>query len=208
MISELKVLQFIDFNQVEKLIESRYEELRINLKDEKFCSLLLNLYHNPFQSNLEEFDVVDLKTIDHYIRITHAYYINTKLPEIEQCLNHLSFFCSEDHHLISRLQHFFQAYSHQLESHIRMEEKGILRLSEAKINGKKINSNQINNFVDEHDDIDSILLEVQDVLHQLEENNTQLSLLKLLSHHLEILQLDLFIHGMIEEKVFLKKLRN
>lgn len=207
MKSELKALEILEQNQIESLIEKRYEELLQDLYDSTFCSLLFNLYHNPFQARLDEFDTVELKTIDRYIRITHAYYLNTKLPEIEQCLNHITLSNKQNLPIFTRLKLFFHAYMTQLESHIRKEEKGILAYSKAKINGHYADEKLLTNFEDEHDNIDQILIQVQELVLELQENSSQLSLLSLLSVHLEMLQLDLFVHGKIEDEVFLKKLR-
>lgn len=207
MKSELKVQQILEQNQIETLIETRYEELLQDLRDASFCSLLFNLYHDPFHANLEEFDTIELKTIDRYIRITHAYYLNTKLPEIEQCINHITLSDKQNLPIFTRLKLFFHAYMAQLESHIRKEEKGILAYSSAKINARYADEQLLTNFEEEHENIDQILLEVQDLVFQLQENSAHLSLLSLLSMHLEMLQLDLFVHGKMEDEVFLKKLR-
>lgn len=202
------MLQILEKNQIDGLIETRYHELLRDIDDIRFCSLLHNLYRDPFHAKLDDFDTVELKTIDRYIRITHAYYLNTKLPEIEQCLNHISFYDERNSSIFSRLKLFLRAYAIQLESHIRKEENGILAYSQARINNQYADVDLLSKFEEEHDPIDQILLQVQDLVIQLQEKSSQLSLLNLLSLHLELLQLDLFVHGKIEDEVFLQKLRN
>lgn len=194
----------IDENRINRIIDERYEVVSTLIKDVGFYTKLKEICANPYEFKSSDFDAFSLETIYNYIRLTHAHYINSRIPEIEQTLFRLRQI-SEDP-VYSKLQIFFKAYSNRMVHHIEKEENGIIAYAKDIISGLPSTSFNLQDFRDEHQDIDSILIHLEELIQKIDNNPFNFSLLSLLSNQINLLQIDLFIHGKIEDEVFLVKL--
>ncbi len=193
-------------DRVSVLVEKRYRELFREDLDQGFCDQLIQLYLHPEAFDAKDFKGYDLKTILQYLRITHNYYLDSRLPEIEQTIGQLTL-SNAPTPLVKRVVLFFSAYRTKLHQHIEKEEKGILNHVENVLRGENGDKTIVEDFLKEHDDIDSILTYVNELLstEYLEQN---MSLISLLSAQIELLMIDLYIHGRVEEEVFIPKVLN
>lgn len=205
MLAAVQNLYQTNSERVSALIDKRYCELSTDLEKD-FCDQLLHLYIHPEAFDSSAFEKTDLITVLKYLRITHHYYLNTRLPEIEQTINQL-LFSDISSQKIKRIALFFTAYRLKLQHHIQKEEDGILKHIDETLSGLPFNLKIVEDFIKEHDDIDSILSYVNELLADIGMNK-QISLISLLSAQIEMLMIDLYIHGKIEDEVFIQKVLN
>jgi iron-sulfur cluster repair protein YtfE (RIC family) len=98
---------------------------------------------------------------------------------------------------------FFQSYTNQLSQHIESEEKGIIAYAKSVESGRSDLTYHTEDYLEHHDDVDSVLNRLCALLNDPTEPSSQLSLSNLLSTQLQLLQRELYIHSLLEEQVFL-----
>src|SRR5258708_3196237 len=73
-----------------------------------------------------DFEPFPIEMVVDYIQRTHIYYLQKKLPEIEQSILLLSADYSSAHPVLAALQNFFHRYCQDLTEHIHEEETKLL----------------------------------------------------------------------------------
>ena len=200
----------------DKTVEETCKEKKLNTE---FFLVIINSFHdhNYFpQDKLQQFD---LKLIVDYIKKSHSYYLDLKVPQIEQLIQNLSS-KSDDKFKdqIRLIEKFFSEYKEELIAHIQEEENNIFpyiltigrAYSEGQINKahkSMILENSINKFAGEHSNIEDKLFDLKNIiikyLHPLKDNFTSNALLIELFR----LELDLNDHARIEDKVLIPKVQ-
>ena len=192
---------------------------RENDIDVNFFLEIVNSYHdkNYFpKKNLQGFP---LKLIIDYLRESHNYYLNIKLPQIEQLIRQLSDF--SDHisgESLKLIDTFFREYIRELQVHIEREEERVypyVFFVEEAYHMKKtpeslisrIREYSIDDFEHDHDNIEDKLFDLKNLIIKylpLPENPN-------LCHDILIelfrLEADLNDHARIEDKVLVPKVR-
>lgn len=123
----------------------------------------------------DEFRDVPIQAIMDFLSKTHDYYLDKKLPEIEQSFYHLFLQYKDTHPLLILLSNFFIAYKKELTKHIQREEEilfpYIQSLIKARCQGFKsdelleiMKSYSIGTFIAEHNDMESDLANVRKVI--------------------------------------------
>src|SRR6202000_1191981 len=90
-----------------------------------FIAALLRVFEEKV-FNAREFDAFPIPLIVDYIQRTHVYYLEKKLPEIEQSILLLSGQYDAHHPILIALQNFFLRYVKDLSEHIHAEENLLL----------------------------------------------------------------------------------
>ena len=200
----------------DKSVEAICKEKKLNAD---FFLVILNSFNdkNYFpQDSLQRFD---LRLIVDYIKKSHSYYLDIKIPQIEQLildLNNKSDSLLKDQ--IRIIEKFFAGYKEEIITHIQEEENNIfpyiLTLAKAytdgkhnKVHKKIIQENSINRFAGEHSNIEDKLYDLKNIiikyLHPVQDNFTSNALLIELFR----LELDLNDHTRIEEKILIPKVQ-
>jgi regulator of cell morphogenesis and NO signaling len=197
---------YMDDLVASRLVTDRYTEIESELNDASFCNALKELYINPESFNPRKFEDTSLETLIRYIELTHTFYLHRRLPEISQSVTQLiqSNEMSASHS--SLIQLFFQSYTVQLALHIEKEDKGIMAFARKLNAGQNDSGFNTEDFLEEHDNVDSILLKLSTLLVTASPNSAQLTFTSLLYTQIQLLQRDLYIHSKIEEEIFLDKL--
>src|ERR1700760_2103121 len=91
----------------------------------EFIMTLLRVFEEKV-FNPREFDSYPVELIVDYIQRTHVYYLDKKLPEIEQSILLLSGQYDSRHPILTALRNFFHAYVKDLSEHIQAEETLLL----------------------------------------------------------------------------------
>lgn len=147
-----------------------------------------------------------------YLRNTHNYYLEEKVPEIEGLINQMVTDCKLDRKNIDVLNNFFYVYKQELTDHIKREEDAVfpyvLQVAQAYREGvisdklyQKMNEYNINDYASEHDNVEQKLYDLKNIIIKYlppVENS-------LLCHKILIelfnLEKDLNDHALLEDKL-------
>lgn len=147
-----------------------------------------------------------------YLQKTHHFYINKKLPEIEQSVHNLNRQAPGDA-LVQYLEVFFQNLKKDIITHLKEEEKYlfpyIMTLDKALKN--EIDNDEAVNFMERfnitafeanHDDtVENKILEVRRYIVQYCHSVKDLSPYRILLSQLDVFEEDLRVHGKVEDDI-------
>ncbi len=201
------ILQRYDAAQAHNLVYT-YEELnQLNIQPE-FLLALLEVFEDLQAFRKSNFDNFQLVVIIDYLRKTHGYYLDKKLPEIEQSIHLLMNAYPSAHPLLVLLNQFYGDYKNHLSGHIEIEERDLfpyiasLEQPETHKGESKVTVQQ---FMDQHHDTEKDLEEIRTtILHYSPPADNQ-TLYRILLSQLEILEKDLAIHALMEDEVLLPR---
>lgn len=166
----------------------------------------------PFPA--QELSTFPLALILDYLRKTHSYYLEKKIPEIEQSFIHLSTNFSESHSHLLHLATIFMEYKKELVEHIDNEEFVLFpyidELLKANSRGKNYKSIGLDRyslhlFHDEHHHDEEILTEIRRSIEYQFRNKTLPLPFQVFTNQIEVLEKDLLRHSLIEDEVLLPK---
>lgn len=125
--------------------------------------LIVNVYYyadfSPKPSDLETLDVDGLLT---YLQASHHYYLNEKLPHIENHINHIADSCPPT--LGLTLRRFYQEYKSEVISHIEYEEHNVFPYLQALRNDNTIADYHIGHYLSNHIDIEDKLNDLVSIM--------------------------------------------
>jgi regulator of cell morphogenesis and NO signaling len=181
----------------------------------EFIATLLRVFEEKL-FNAREFDCFPLEMIVDYIQRTHIYYLEKKLPEIEQSILLLSGHYESQHPILVALQNFFHRYVLDLSEHIQAEEARLLPyvqlLREASHSPADFSrfvmarrDYSIDRFLADHHDTEDELKDIRQTIRLYEPPKDNESLYRILLSQLQIFEQDLCIHAHIEEEVLIPK---
>ncbi len=180
-----------------------------------FIATLLRVFEEKI-FNAREFDAFPLEMIVDYIQRTHIYYLEKKLPEIEQSIGLLSGHYESQHPILIALQNFFHRYVLDLSEHIQAEEARLLpyiqRLREADHGPADFSrfllarrDYSIDRFLNDHHDTEDELKDIRQTIRLYEPPKDNESLYRILLTQLQAFEQDLRVHAHIEEEVLIPK---
>ena len=211
-----------DWSWYNNTMNVRYEFCNvINKKDQfelvdKFVRQLeLDLQEgHAFES--EAYSIFPLEMILEYLKNGHKYYLNKKLPEIEQTISYLVKHAEMDNILNAALQHFFSSYKLSLEEHIAFEEKTIFsyityllalnsELDKVKLKVLLQGSDSLSDFVLQHTDTEKDLSKVLQILASYKNTFIGFSPYTLLVRQLSVFETELSLHAKLEDEVLVPR---
>ncbi|HAN77684.1 MAG TPA: hypothetical protein DCQ31_07885 [Bacteroidales bacterium] len=167
------------------------------------------------QKNLQSFPA---RLIVEYLSKSHRYYLEVKIPKIEQLIEQLQWNADQKDTHISLLKKFFEQYKKEVTEHIEEEELTAypyaLLIEQALGTGgisanlrNKMENYSISVYADSHDDIEEKLLDLKHIIIKyLPPPTTANSYFEVLAELFK-LENDLADHSLIEEKVLMPKVR-
>ena len=188
------------------------DEININLLVD-----LINCYNDLScleKTNFEDYSIMDL--ID-YLEKSHLYYLEKKIPEIEQSLLKLGVQESFSFNYI--FIKFFEEYKKDIVSHFKTEDEVLFPFCKVLDRYIKFNSQEdliyilenketVYHLMDQHkknnDDVDDL----QKLLIKYSPKSNNLSYFEIFLNQMSLFQKDLKIHAEIEENVLMKKIYN
>ena len=205
------ILQRYDLAQAFNLAHT-YEELRGLKIQPEFILALLEVFEDPRVFQAESFQHFNLQTIIDYLHKTHAYYMDKKLPEIEQSIHLLMNVYPDKHPLLLLLNTFYLDYRNHLGHHIEAEEKELMpyieRL-EQKAAGEDTTLSpstlSVQQFIEQHHDTEKDLEDIRNTILHYSPPAESETLYRILLSQLQVLETDLAIHALIEDKVLLPR---
>lgn len=211
-----------------KLILSRYpheeqrsisrEILRPNSPKGRFLYDLELAFEQIPELDQTFFNEHDSYLLLDYIRQTHIYYLQQRLPELEQSILLLEADLYRNHPLLPLLHRFYKQYSKKLTAHIEDEEVHLLPYLEYLMGLKadrfdhysyymKRRDDVLIQFSEHHDDTEDDLRRVRIIMDTYKPSCTNISLFRVLRRQLESLEKDLSVHAYIEDFVLLPRFR-
>lgn len=179
----------------------------------EFIATLLRVFEEKI-FNAREFQAFPVSLIVDYIQRTHVYYLEKKLPEIEQSILLLSGHYESHHPILLALQNFFRHYVLDLSEHIKAEETALLPyiglLQEAALSVAGFSrfllargEYSVDRFLSEHHDTEDELKDIRQTIRLYEPPTTNESLYRILLTQLQLFEQDLRVHAHIEEEVLI-----
>jgi regulator of cell morphogenesis and NO signaling len=158
-----------------------------------------------------------LKYIIEYIKRSHVFYVDFKVPQIEQLIAELLDKSStENRRSYELIRNFFLEYKTELVAHIEKEEKNVhpyvLKIDDA-IQSKNIDEeikNLVKNepislYADDHDNVEDKLFDLKNLMIKYLPPSHDYALSNSILYELFRLERDLGDHSRIEEKVLIPK---
>lgn len=198
----------------DKSVKEVCNDYQINLD---FFLEIINTFNDPDfypQHNLEKFS---LSLIIGFLLKAHRFYLEQKIPEIDAMIKQMvDSSPSSQQKTMQTIQRFFKEYQQHLKEHITREETMvypyILKLeqylhspSKSKEDYKELMRYQIENYVDEHDNIEDTLQELKTIIIKyLPPQKDYILCYKILAQ-LDHLAEDMNNHSEMENKVLIPR---
>ena len=178
------------------------EICRANGLSEQFFLLICNVYTNDrYLPSMEELQGTDMSSLVPYLIASHSYYLDERIPHIERHLDRIAEACPQNHKEI--LQRFFHDYKTEVQNHFLYEEKTVFPYIEALRNGESGDGYSINQFEENHSNIEDKLNDLTNIFIKYLPGNIMPK--ERVSVLFDIFQLsgDLNKHSLIEEKILI-----
>jgi regulator of cell morphogenesis and NO signaling len=200
----------------DKTVQSVCDENNVNLD---FFLEIVNSYHDPNYFPRQNLQTFPVKFIVNYLQKTHSYYLEKKIPLIEQYIKDLIDESRSDNKTNLKLvEQFFQEYKEELDNHIQREETKVqpyvLEVEEAfqkqalsENLWTEMNTYSIDDFEDEHDNMEDKLYDLKNIIIKYLPPIQNKDLCNNILFELFRLEADLNDHARIEDKVLVPKVR-
>lgn len=196
-------------DSIEKICENRKIDV-------DFLLTILNAFHDPQYLDKEYLQSFSIELFINYLRKTHSYYLNNKMPEIECLIDKMTSESTTEKNYYVLLQRFFKDYKTELIRHIEREENivypYVIELNNAIITDSitesivtKINEYSITSYEEEHENVEEKLTDLKNIIIKyLSPSENQKNRYRLLKE-LTALENDLNDHARIEDLILVPK---
>lgn len=177
---------------------------------ENFLEALLVSYASGMQINQDALKALSAGELMKYLSLSHRYYLEKKLPEIEQHIEQVVNKHGACDPLATVLCALFEKYRQKLEAHIRYEEEVFFPYALRLINGEALpNDNRYNStiFLSQHTSLEDDLQFLCSFLLNSAHKTQQLLPYNVFLSHITLLEADLHQHSCIEEQVLVPKIQ-
>jgi len=176
--------------------------------DIAFVLDLMELYSGLDAFRSERFERYSIFTILEYLERTHSFYESRLLPKMEQAIHSVKRLFP-DHEIANILDAFFSNYRNELLEHIDLEETHLFTYARRLAHGGLIRDYSVAEFQAVHtqeveDSLDKVINYIESDFPEVARSFAYRSFKTILRQF----RLDLEIHHLIEEEVFLEKLLN
>ena len=197
----------------DKKIETLCNENSIQTE---FFLTILNTFHDPQyfpKKHLQSFPATML--ID-YLGKTHKYYLDEKIPEIENLISELIQKNQQHKDSFILLQNFFSEYKIELSNHIQREEKRVypyvIQLEKAIERGKvseelvaEMDEYSITDYEAEHENVEEKLYDLKNIIIKYLPSSSNEKMVNNILHEIFALENDLKDHARIEDMILVPK---
>jgi regulator of cell morphogenesis and NO signaling len=166
----------------------------------------------------DELNRLPLQSIIEYLIKTHVYYINSRLPRIEQFIELLvDHYGKFDMHLYL-LKDYFNDYKRDMLAHICIEERelfpyvlNLIKTADQHPGQTELynllEKNSITRFINEHFHVEDELGEIRRRLNNYSEANNHKVQITTLFYELRLFEIDLLTHGKVEDEILVPRAR-
>lgn len=200
----------------EKTIAQICENHSINVD---FFLEIVNSFNDPNYLPKREMQKFKLSLIIDYLRKTHRFYLDRKIPEIEALIEDMEAHSLPEHNrTIALIRKFYHEYRDELIRHIGHEENKvypyILKLEEIYLAEQTageakqfVETYSIEQYLSEHDDISDALVDLKSLLIKyLPPQQNERLCYKILAQ-LDHLEQDIIDHSLLEDRVLVPRVQ-
>lgn len=178
------------------------EVCEMNHVPARFFLMVCNIYCNDdFSPSADDIASVDLKTLIGYLSESHKYYLNERLPHIEEHLNRIIDACVPKYG--NMLRRFFDEYKNEVLAHFIYEEKNVFPYLQQIANQNVKTDYKINVVHENHTNIEDKLSDLMNILVKylpadvFPKERIEIAL------DINDISADLMNHALIEERVLI-----
>ncbi len=178
------------------------EVCAMNNVSPRFFLMICNVYCNDdYTPSPEDIASVDLKALVNYLLESHKYYLNERLPHIEEHLNHIINACIPKYG--NMLRRFFDEYKNEVVDHFVYEENKVFPYLQQLVNQNVKTDYKIRVFHENHTNIEDKLSDLMNILVKylpadvFPKERIEIAL------DINELSADLMSHALIEERVLI-----
>jgi regulator of cell morphogenesis and NO signaling len=179
-----------------------------------FIVEILKAYSDNSEFPTQRLKAFSTSSILQYLKATHAYYLQKKLPEIEMSIQGLIRKFSHSHRDLVILTQLFLIYKEDLIEHILNEEGKLFpyieKLEKLKQHGRayiNLNDNySIDRFQKEHQHNEEILSEIRRVIDRHSPSHTIAMPFRIFLIQLDLFEKDLLTHARIEDEILIPRI--
>ncbi len=167
----------------------------------------------------KELDSFPVSLLIDYLKKTHRYYLDEKIPELEEMIRNMASSIPAEKEKALLVKNFFVEYRTELENHIMREEKKvqpyILEIETAYTGNhlsvelyEKIKLYSMKDFAGEHDNVEEKLFDLKNIIIKYLPPCADKALCNRILIELFRLEKDLNAHASLEDKVLIPKVAN
>ncbi len=203
----------IDLGFGDKSVETVCRERQINLD---FFIEITNSFIDEDYIPQKELDSFPVSLMIDYLKKTHRYYLEEKIPELEEMIHKMASSIPSEKNKAVLVKNFFTEYRTELEHHIMREEKKvqpyILEIEQAYLSNSlsdelhdKIRNYSMKDFAGEHDNVEEKLFDLKNIIIKYLPPCADRALCNRILMELFRLEKDLNAHAALEDKVLIPK---
>lgn len=203
----------IPLNDYNKTVKQVCTEKNMSVK---LVEGLLKAYDDSNEYPLDELNNLCVDELVNYLQQSHKFYLQKKLPEMEQTAIQVFNKYNDSHPLFAYLCLFFTDYKKKIEQHIKFEEDKLFPyiLNLIKVDSMKasradiflvLNSFSTCKFIQNHTHIEDELQEVRKIILKYSPESKVPLPYKVFLNQLHYFEVELTKHAMIEDEVLIPK---
>lgn len=199
----------------DKTIEEVCNKQNVNVN---FFLEIINSFHDQDYFPRSQLQAFPIKLIIDYIKKSHSYYLDFKMPQIERMIHALTEDATASKKQLELIEKFFSEYKEELIAHIQDEENRVYPYVLAIDNAfqsdciepshvQMVTENSINFFADAHNNMEDKLYDLKNIIIKYIPPATDYTLTNSLLIELFRLERDLNDHARIEDKILVPKVQ-
>jgi regulator of cell morphogenesis and NO signaling len=203
----------IEEKDYHKTIEEVSGSIRV---DADFMVAIIKGFDQDNQPDKKLLTKFPLETILDYLKKTHQYYLNKRLPEIELSLHDIIRRYHHSNSVLFALGNLFIAYKRKLTEHIQSEEEELFPYIEFLIQQLKgdfdysrsrsmLQHFSIQHFEESHTNVEEDIARTRDTILRYSPENTFAMSYRIFLNQLELFETDLHRHSIIEDEILVPK---
>lgn len=197
-----------------RVLRIRHENSPLEKKDGLFSmeELKEQIKQGDFQLDQTFVELIPLQALLNELKNAHAYYLNTKLPEIEQSIHSLFQKQTDSNELLLLLCGFFISYQKKLVAHIQYEEVYLFPYVQAmllfQMHGEPIDRERfglfsLKQFHENHSDLEEDLVQVRQKISLIIDGMKTPLPFRIFMNQLEQFEKDLALHAILEDEILI-----
>ncbi len=197
----------------DKTVSQVCEESKVNLD---FFLEITNSYVDEDYIPQKELNSFPVSLIVQYLKKTHLYYLDEKIPEIERFIHQVIEIEKAENDKFKLVENFFTEYKQELTNHINREETNVhpyvLEIETAFLKNEitndlysRIKKYSINDFASEHDNVEEKLFDLKKIIIKYLPPCNSSGICNTILIELFRLEKDLNAHASLEDKVLIPK---
>jgi regulator of cell morphogenesis and NO signaling len=173
--------------------------LKYNVNTDLFVLICNIFYDHDFEASKQQIAACPADEMIRFLKKSHQFYRVERLPEIKSAIQDLSASCTPTHG--KALERFFDEYHQEIEKHLLYEDQVVFPYIEELIAHQKKVNFTIQQFEDNHDNIEIKLDDLKNIIIKYIPENNNDELRQQLLDKLFIFEEDLNRHQLIEDKL-------